>query len=162
LLALVVPEMRRLKVLGIYRCEMIHLGDTMKLLEILRKDRGSGMTKKVALDFFPRFHEGPVWVQDCVYYTGSYGVTWDNFVLDSRLAIWQLLTRILPQAESQGVDLMGKDAAFKLWMDKSPCWRVDETMEAIQKNWQAERLAVQVDYPRTHGKQYKLPYGRKW
>src|SRR5271156_6525484 len=109
---MVVPLMTKLKALGVYRCELIHVADTMKLLEIIRTNRsyGNGKTHRVLLDFYPRFHVGPV-DNPIPGGKGSYGVTWDNFGLDSRLAIWQLLTRILPQAKKQGVDLISKDSA---------------------------------------------------
>lgn len=149
---MVVPLMENLKVLGVYRCELIHLGDALKLLEVIRVDRGTAKKDRVLLDFYPRFHVGPEQIPGEYESTGSYGVTWDNFILDSRLAIWQLLTRILPQAKKQGVDLTGRDSAFKFWLDQSPLWRVDDTIMAIERGDDGMKLAVQVDYPRTRGK----------
>ena len=158
-----VPLMTKLKVLGVYRCELIHIGDTMKLLEIIRKGRGycNGKTHKVLLDFYPRFHIGPV-DNPVPYGKGSYGVTWDNFGLDSRLAIWQLLTRILPQAKKQGVDLISKDSAFRFWLEQSPCWRVADTIMAIERGDDGVKLAIQVDYPNTRGKAGKLNRDNHW
>jgi hypothetical protein len=144
--------MRNLKVLGVYRCELIHLGDTMKLLEIIQMNRGTPQKDRVALDFYPRFHVGPEHIPGGYEPAGSFGVTWDNFSLDSRLAIWQLLTRILPQAKKQGVDLVSKDSAFRFWLGQSPLWRVDDTIAAIERGDDGMKLAVQVDYPNTRGK----------
>jgi hypothetical protein len=148
--------MRRLKVLGVYQCQLIHLGDTMRLLEILRENRGSGMTKNIELDFYPRFHVGPV------ENGKSYGVTWDNFRLDSRLAIWQIISRAMPQAKKQGVDLFGPDAAFRFWLEKSPCWRVADTLWALDNEKDMGRLVAQLDFPNTWGKQRKVNCGEDW
>lgn len=149
---MVVPLMTKLKVLGVYRCELIHVGDAEKLLEIVRKYRsyGSGKTHRVKLDFYPRFHVGPR--NNPAGRKGSYGVTWDNFILDSRLAIWALLMRILPQAKKQGVNLVSKDSAFRFWLEQSPCWRVEDTIKAIERGDDGAELAVQVNYPNTRGK----------
>jgi hypothetical protein len=149
--------MRRLKVLGIYCCELIHLGDTEKLLNIVGSNRGAGMTKDVALDFYPRFHVGPESSSPSVY-TGSYGVTWDNFYgLDSRLAIWKLVMGAVRIANSQGVDLTSKDSAFRLWLEKSPCWRVEDTLNAIKHEEDEAKLASQILYPLLKGKPLMQP-----
>jgi hypothetical protein len=156
---MVVPLMKKLKVLGVYRCELIHVGDTEKLLEIVRKYRsyGNGKTRIVKLDFYPRFHVGP---RKTPVHGGkaSYGVTWDNFVLDSRLAIWALLMSTLPQAKKQGVDLTSKDSGFRFWLEQSPCWRVEDTIKAIERGDDGAKLAVQVNYPKTRGKTGRLAW----
>jgi hypothetical protein len=154
--------MRNLKVLGIYRCELIHVGDTMKLLEIIQTNRATGKKDRVALDFYPRFHVGPEHIPGGYEPTGSYGVTWDNFILDSRLAIWQLLTISLPQAKKQGVDLISKDSAFRFWLDQSPLWRVEDTIMVIERGDGGMNLAVQVDYPHTRGKTSRFEVPGIW
>jgi hypothetical protein len=158
---MVVPLMKKLKVLGVYRCELLHIGDTLKLLEIIRKERNysNGKVHKVELDFYPRFHVGPV---DNPVYGGkaSYGVTWDDFGLDSRIGIWQLLTRILPQAKKQYVDLVSKDSALRFWLEQSPCWRVDETIAAIARGDDGADLAIQVNYPKSRGRAGRLGWDK--
>ena len=156
---MVVPLMTKLRVLGVYRCELIHVGDTLKLLEIVRKDRNddSGKTRKVHLDFYPRFHVGPM-ENAGKSGKGSYGVTWDDFGLDSRLGIWQLLTRILPRAKEHGIDLITKDSALRFWLEQSPCWRIDDTIKAIERGDDGAKLAVQVNYPNTRGKVGRLAW----
>ena len=151
--------MRKLEVLGVYQCQLIHLGDTLRLLEIIRTGRGSD---GVTLDFYPRFHVGPVPSKDGDNYTGSYGVTWDNSGIDTRLAIWALVYKILNQSQKQGAGLFGEDSAFKLWLEKSPCWRVDETLIAIQQERNALKLATQLDFPHTLGRMHKLVNGYEW
>lgn len=161
LLALVIPHMRKLKMLGVYRCELIHVGDTMRLLEIIRSDRGAGMTKTIALDFYPRYHFGPADGTPDTF-SGSYGVTWDNEKLDTRLAIWQILYLALPQAKRQGVDLTSKDAAFRLWLERVPLWRLDDTIHAILHERDPFILAAQIDFPHTRGSIRKLACDQFW
>jgi hypothetical protein len=137
--------MRKLKVLGIYRCELIHVGDTMKLLEIIGTNRiKNGRNNNAALDFYPRFHIGPRHTVDNQF-SGSYGVTWDNSSLDTRLAVWQLLTRVIPEAKKQGVDLTSSGTAFRKWLDQGPCRKVGETIRAIEKGIPNKDVAILVD-----------------
>jgi hypothetical protein len=131
ILALFVPGMRNLKVLGVYNCQLIHISDTMKLLEIIKTDKPFERETQVYLDFFPRFHAGPV---DPLRCTGSYGVTWDNWNGgDTRLAVWALVQRIILQAHKQGIEIEQEGTMFRKWLDKSPCWRVKETLEWFSK-----------------------------
>ncbi|KAI9744450.1 MAG: hypothetical protein M1818_001979 [Claussenomyces sp. TS43310] len=161
LLSILVPHMRNLKTLGVYRCELIHIGHTMQLLEIIRTNRGSGMTSDINLDFYPRYHIGPA-DEDPKVCSGSYGVTWDNFTLDSRLAIWQILSVVLPQARKQGVDLISKDAAFRLWMERVPLWRLDDTIHAILHERDPHQVAAQVDFPHSRGRKSRLGWDGCW
>lgn len=128
LLNLVVPHMRYLRVLGVYKCQLIHIGHTLKLLDIIKEDRPLGKEDQVYLDFFPNYHVGP---RDSDWSTGAYGVLWDNWGGDTRLAIWALVSRILPRAFAQGIDLTKPGTAFRKWLEMSPCWRVDDTLQAI-------------------------------
>jgi hypothetical protein len=154
--------MRKLEVLGVYQCQLIHVGDTLRLLEIIRTGRGSGMTEEITLDFYPRFHVGPLRIPGSDNCTGSYGVTWDNSGIDTRLAIWALVSGILNQSQKQGAGLFGEDSAFKLWLEKSPCWRIDETLIAIQQERNTIQLATQLDFPHTLGRRHSLIYGHEW
>lgn len=177
LLSLLVPHMRNLQALGVYKCPLIHVGHTVKLLEIVRTDRMKG-SKPVALDFYPQFHEGPIHIAGTENFSGSYGVSWDNCEIDTRLAIWQIVVRCLPQARKQGVDLESSASAFRQWLDKSPCWKVSDTLELFKrlgpqndKNdlLKAEEIVAQVDYPSYKGLVSRLmsklpnrPEGWKW
>lgn len=102
----------------------------MWLLEIIRTDRMLGKEDQVSLDFFPNYHVGP---KESLgeYCVGTYGASWDNWNGDSDIAIWAMVTRIIPQARKQGIDFESPHTAFRQWLDKSPCWRVDEMLEAI-------------------------------
>jgi hypothetical protein len=124
--------MRKLKFLGVYNCELLHLGHVHDLLEIIRTDRENWMTKNIQLDFYPRFHIGPDPDTAGEFYTGSYGATWDNFKLDSRVAIWAIISRAMCQANRQGVDLVSEGTALRHWLDKSPCWKVEKTITTLQ------------------------------
>ena len=76
LLQIIVPQMTNLEMLGIYKCPLIHVGDAMKLLHIIRLDRMKGRENQVSLDFYPRLHVGPL-IQDGNPNTvGGFGATW--------------------------------------------------------------------------------------
>jgi hypothetical protein len=103
----------------------------MRLLEIIKTDRPLEREYQVYLDFYPNFHKGPPSQPGNKYAVGSYGVTWDNWNGNSTLAIWQLVSRIIPQARSQGLDFESPYTAFRKWLNDGPCWRVATTLPAL-------------------------------
>jgi hypothetical protein len=144
--------MRNLKVLGIYKCQLIHIGHTIRLLDVIKVDKLLEKEDQVYLDFFPNYHVGPKDFSGCTYYTGSYGVMWDNWNADTRLAIWALVARILPRALAQGIDLTRPGTAFRRWLEKSPCWRVKETLKDIMDPViDPAKFVVSVDFPHYFG-----------
>lgn len=123
------------------------------------------MTKSIKLDFYPRFHVGPdpEAVDNINDYSGSYAATWDNFCgLDTRLGIWAIVSSAMATAEAQEIDLVSKGTALRLWLDKSPCWKVEETIKVIQRRplntVNAIKTATMVNYPNTKGKESRY-YG---
>jgi hypothetical protein len=132
----------------------------MELLKIIRTDRGAGMTTNIRLDFYPRYHLGPKTVEEG--YVSSYGITWDNFKLDIRLAAWKIISDAVRQAERQGVDLYSHSSAFYLWMTKTPLWRIEETVYAILHESDPQKFVSQVDYPHTKGHTSRLGHGNEW
>ncbi len=135
LLTLLIPKMRYLRVLGIYQCPMLHVGETMRLLELIKTDRPLERENQVYLDFYPTYHQGPADLpsgQRNPLFTGEYGVTWDNFGEDSCKAIWAIVFRVYHQAIKQGFDITAPGTAFRQWLDRGPCWKVDITLEAIK------------------------------
>jgi hypothetical protein len=127
-LALLIPGMRNLTVLGIYKCQLIHLGHTLKLLDIIKLDKLLDYENQISLDFYPNFHTGPI---DGIHATGAYAVSWDTWDASSNLGIWQLVSRIIPRARAQGIDFVSSHTMFRKWLDKSPCWRVDDCLKAL-------------------------------
>ncbi|KAM3069344.1 hypothetical protein ACMFMG_010847 [Clarireedia jacksonii] len=133
-LELLIPQMRKLEVLGIYQCELIHLGEGLALLDIIKTDRLRGCETQIALDWFPKYHQGPTEEDMKVGTPYSYGVSWDDagfVVSDTRIAIWQLVTGIILQARMQEVDFESTHTAFRKWLEKSPCWEVEQTLKVI-------------------------------
>ncbi|TAQ90773.1 hypothetical protein B7494_g917 [Chlorociboria aeruginascens] len=171
-LSLVIPHLTNLTSLGIYKCELIHLADGLRLLEIIRTDRPLGKENQVSLDWFPNYHTGPDYLQPGdTRYTGSYGVTWDDCNgLDTRLAIWKLAEEILLQAGQQMIDFESPHAAFRQWLDKSPCWKVADTLKTITDlDATAQDVIAMVDYPHLSGQKENIyiiypnrPQGWAW
>jgi len=171
LLALLIPKMRKLENLGIYKCQLIHVGDTMRLLEIIRTDRMLGKEDQVNLDFFPNYHVGPP-EELGKYSVGTYGACWDNWGGDTILAIWAMVCRIIPQARKQGIDFESPHTAFRQWLEKSPCWRVEEVLKTFSDpTCDVAKFAALVDCrnPDHYGDVHKFtskikhrPQGWKW
>lgn len=156
LLTLLIPKMRSLKALGIYQCPMLHVGETMKLLEIIKTDRPLERENQVYLDFYPMYHQGPGDLPSGVrnpFFRGEFGVTWDNFGEDSCRAIWAIVYRAYYQAMKQGFDITTLGTAFRQWLDRGPCWNVAITLKAI-KNTSIDlaELAALVDSHNTEHK----------
>lgn len=164
-LELVLPNFSNLRFLGVYRCPLIHFGDTLKLLDLVEKctnKQAAGAGKPVPpvkLDFFPRFHVGPVRKNQPDSH-GSYGVTWENSELDTRLAIWCLVEKAIKKAEAQGIVecIMAPESALRIFIEKL-CWNVGPTMKAIFEGTHADdgsQMAALYDFPRTAGDKKKL------
>ncbi|KAG4442443.1 hypothetical protein IFR05_002045 [Cadophora sp. M221] len=135
LLGLLIPKMTNLKVLGIYQCQLMHVAEIFRLLDIIKTDRPLGRENQISLDFFPMWHQGPLPVDDkndrSIFFAGTYGVTWDNSDMDHCLAIWAIVMRALPLARAQNIDLVSKGTAFRQWLDKGLLWKVEKTLEAM-------------------------------
>jgi hypothetical protein len=176
-LSLIIPMMRNLAVLGVYKCQLIHVGDTLKLLDIITTDKPHGKENQIALDFYPNYHVGPISFPGNNYCTGSYGPTWDNWNGDTRVALWQLISVIIPKAQAQKQDFVSPHTMFRQWFDKSPCWRVEATLATLIREegdlrTDAEMdkdFVVMVDFPNTRGSKTKFsskvpnrPEGYEW
>ena len=130
-LKLLIPKMRNLNALGIYSCQLIHLGEAMKLIDIIKTDRPLEKENQVILDFFPTFHLGPCDDITNEYYTGSYGVTWDNCDYPTDRAVWCQVFQILTKARLQGQDFESKHTMIRQWLEKGPCHEVEGTIKAL-------------------------------
>ena len=117
LLMLLIPKMVNLKVLGIYSCQLLHVAEIIRLLEIIKTDRPLGCENQISLDFYPMWHQGPEFYTNGKernpYYTGTYGATWDNTDMNTPLAVWSIVMRALPMARAQNIDLISKETAFR-------------------------------------------------
>jgi hypothetical protein len=156
LLGLLIPKMRNLRILGIYKCQLIHVGETMKLLDVIKTDRPLERENQISLDFYPNFHLGPVEEPGNKYSVGAYGVTWDNWNFDTTRAVWCLVIQIIPKARSQGVDFESKHTMFRQWMEKGPCHKIEETIAAFmnpdESSENLKKVAAMINYRRTKGK----------
>ncbi|KAI9648289.1 hypothetical protein NHQ30_002921 [Ciborinia camelliae] len=169
ILALVIPEMTKLRVLGVYNCQLIPLTEGQELLHIIQRDRPHGCENQVSLDFYPTYHVGPC----STYQVGdkkgekklgefhSYGVSWDDTGLfvdaDTRIAIWQEVGSLVYQARSQGIDFESKHTMFRQWLDKSPCLAVEETLKVIlNPHSRVENVIAHVAYGEFGGRVEKF------
>jgi len=160
ILALIIPSMRGLKHLGVFRCPLIHIGNTLELFEIIKTDRPIEKERQVNLEFFPNFHIGPVRSPGNIYFTGGYGATWDNFNGRTDLAIWGLVLKIMRKARKYSIDVFSKGTAFRCWLEMSPCWRVGETLEIMEeyldKRCNAMKMIAWLDYRLYRGDAFKI------
>jgi len=159
-LALIVPSMRNLKHLGVFRCPLIHIGNTIQIMEIIKTDRPIEKERQVNLDFFPNFHFGPTRTSGNIYFTGGYGATWDNFNGRTDLAIWGLVLRIMRKTKEYGIDLFSKGTMFRKWLELSPCWRVKKALKKMVQylngNCNALEMISWLDYKLYRGETYKI------
>ncbi|KAB5549748.1 hypothetical protein GE09DRAFT_182916 [Coniochaeta sp. 2T2.1] len=130
----IISSLPNLKLLGIYQCQLLHLGSMWQILhtirqcglQVLRED-----TSFVKLDFFPMFHEGP----NNILRHGSFGASWNNPGTDSAAAIWQLvLYHLYPKALALGFDILEWGCAFRHFLEKCPMreWAVPRIVEAVK------------------------------
>ncbi|KAH7391435.1 hypothetical protein BKA64DRAFT_103592 [Cadophora sp. MPI-SDFR-AT-0126] len=135
LLNLLIPKMTNLKVLGIYQCQLMHVAEIIRLLEIIKTDRPLGRENQISLDFYPMWHQGPEFYTNGTewnpFYAGTYGATWDNTDMNTCLAVWSIVMRALPMARAQNVDIVSKGTAFRQWLDNGLLWKVEETLQAM-------------------------------
>ncbi|KAH8597565.1 hypothetical protein B0O99DRAFT_78860 [Bisporella sp. PMI_857] len=166
ILELIIPNMRKLKQLGVFRCPLIHVGHALELFELIKRDRPVEKERRVNLEFFPNRHTGPISAAGNSYHTGEYGVTWDNFNGRSDLAIWALVFKILRQARRYGIDIQSEDTAFRQWLDKSPCWRVGETLqkmnEFIEHKISELELIAYIDFRKYRGNSAEISRYRQY
>lgn len=139
---------------------MIHVGNTIEILEIIKTDRTIEKERQVNLEFFPNYHVGPVNFPGNRFFTGAYGATWDNFNGRTDLAIWGMTLNIMKKARESGNDLFSKGTAFRKWLDMSPCWRVDKTLKQIKKfldrKCTALELVAWLDFKLYRGEVFKI------
>jgi hypothetical protein len=148
ILALLIPQMSKLEVLGVYNCRLMHLGTGLKLLDVITVDRMKGKEHSVYLDFYPNYHLGPEDGGE-----NTFGVCWDNLDFDTCMGIWSLTKRIVTKARKQGMDLESLHTMFRQWLEKTPCWAVGSTLKSFFDPEKSPlEVAAMVQYRFTHGK----------
>lgn len=130
----IITSLRNLKLIGIYQCQLLHLGNMDELLNAVktgRQHKGSGDCSFVDLDFFPMYHEGP----NSIFRHGSFGAVWNQPDCDMATGIWQLvLYELYPEARKLGIDILKWGCAFRLFLEKLPMpqWANVRICEAIK------------------------------
>jgi hypothetical protein len=170
---LLIPKMRNLEVLGVYKCPLIHVGHTLHLIDVVQMDKPKGRERQVSLDFFPSLHIGPIVIPGGNNYFGNFGVTWDSWQGDTCLALWALLCHILPIADELKIDMITPGTMFRKWLDMTPLVAIDETIEVLldkeDKFPSIAKLVSMFDYMNYKGRPELLtrvvpnrPEGFKW
>jgi hypothetical protein len=129
----ILASLPNLKLLGIYQCQLLHLGNMMQLLKVIQSDPRTNAEDSsfVDLDFFPMFHEGP----NSLMRHGSYGAVWNHPDCDMATGIWQLvLYELYPTARKCNIDILKWGCAFRSFMEKLPMtnWANVRIYEAIK------------------------------
>lgn len=86
------------------------------------------------LNWRPRYHQGPVIIPGRADTVGCYGVTWDNWNADTRIAVWAVCFSLLRAARKQGLDWTSPGTYFRKWLDQTPCLKVGETLKVLMSN----------------------------
>lgn len=129
----ILKSLRNLKLIGIYQCQLLHLGNMAELLDVVkaRGQRTGGDSSYVDLDFFPMYHEGP----NSIIRHGSYGAVWNHPTCDMATGIWQLvLYELYPKARYLDIDILSWGRAFRHFLEKlpMPSWTNVRIYEAIK------------------------------
>lgn len=117
-----------LESLGIYNCELLHVGTTEALLNYVgsvNESRRPG-DKLIDFDFSPRYHLGPYCSR-----TGSYGATWSDpheipnssgtmVLYDSARGLAVIGLRAARLARKFGFELFQHHKAFRGWWERIP------------------------------------------
>ncbi|EFW98594.1 hypothetical protein CMQ_4446 [Grosmannia clavigera kw1407] len=107
----------KLQEFGVFNCELIHYGNSLELLDMIRQRELHGARRLDFFDFFPRYHEGP----DDINREGSFGVSWNDSGVDTNAAIFSwLLFHTIPRCAVLGFDMLGTNTSFRRWLEKLP------------------------------------------
>jgi hypothetical protein len=123
-LSVIMDHMPELTSLGVYSCELIHLGCVDDILHLVG-DRNGGRIQDnkdlIDLDIAPPLRQGPIGIRK-----GSYGIThsdptiWNNFGTDMGRALTAKLVGLERAARRAHVVLFIPGKAFRSWLDKLP------------------------------------------
>lgn len=124
LLAIVLRACPHVKMLGIYECPMLHLGDVIFLLDLihevnLERDK-QNLPHVETLDFYPRYHAGMPYKSDWEFET--YGFSWkcQNNDRLQRGVLEVVMLAVLKSREMKIGLLMDENAAFMTYLSNIP------------------------------------------
>lgn len=124
LIAIILRACPHVKMLGIYECPLLHLGDVVYLLDLIRevnmeRDRQS-LPRVESLDFYPRYHAGMPYETRNEFET--YGFSWlpkDNDTAQ-RGVLAIVMLAVLKSRHMKVKLLMDRDAAFMTYLLNLP------------------------------------------
>ena len=117
---------------GIYRCVLVDVCDTIKLLKIISTGRSKGKDR-IQLDFYPSL---------------AYNVVKQ---VEMSVAIPALLYRILPQARAQNAGLLAEGTAFREYLHDSRSHVSQQLLEKIEAGRQDEFVVNHMTHRKHKG-----------
>ncbi|CAG1959168.1 unnamed protein product [Fusarium graminearum] len=124
LLAIILRACPHVKMIGIYECPMLHLGDVIFLLDLIHEVNEERKAKYLppveALDFYPRYHAGRPYKTTREFET--YGFTWkvENNEEVQRGVLTVIMQAVLKSREMKIKLLMDENAAFMTFLSNIP------------------------------------------
>jgi len=129
----ILKSLQNLKLIGIYQCQLLHLGNMEQLLRTIKvsaQHKGHHYSF-VDLDFSPMYHEGP----NSILRHGSYGAVWNHPDCDMATGIWQIvLCKLYPMARNLNIDILKWGCAFRSFLERLPMpnWANVRICEAVK------------------------------
>ncbi|KAF4969577.1 hypothetical protein FZEAL_10207 [Fusarium zealandicum] len=123
--AIVLRSCPQVKMLGIYDCPLLHVGDVICLLDIIsevNRGRGKNEPQIEEFDYYPRFHKGTPYTGSSGQHCATYGITWgpkhNDIVQRGLLAI--VMQAVLKSRQMKVGLLMKPNRAFMTWLSNIP------------------------------------------
>ncbi|KAK1975484.1 hypothetical protein LZ30DRAFT_808363 [Colletotrichum cereale] len=105
----------QLEVLGIINCELLHVGHTNPLLDLVYWNAKRMAKKPVALQFYPRTYFGPLHDR-----LGTHIVSWDPINVNVSTGFFTTVFLAVLKALPMGIDLLSKSQDFRRFFDLVP------------------------------------------
>ncbi|KAF4472300.1 hypothetical protein FALBO_791 [Fusarium albosuccineum] len=125
LVAVILRDLPNVKMLGIYECPLIHVGDVLCLLDLINevnKNRPKGEVRLGSFDFYPRYHSGMPYKKGPSNTSSTYGLTWSHEKPDvvQRGLLSIVMQAVLKSRHMKIGMLMDKKGAFLKFLSQLP------------------------------------------
>ncbi|GKT98521.1 hypothetical protein FLAG1_01282 [Fusarium langsethiae] len=124
LIAIILRACPHVKMIGIYECPMLHLGDVICLLDLIHEvnlERDElGLPRVESLDFYPRYHAGMPYKSQGEFETYGYSWKGGNNEVSQRGVLAIVMLAVLKSRKMKIGLLMDEDAAFMTFLSNIP------------------------------------------